>query len=207
MQTRLRPLEPSEWSEEVRRLLGGTLDGVASLEGGAREPSRPLNILGTIAHHPSLLGPFLGFAATLAMRGVLSRRDSELLALRTAWNCRSAFEWGHHVVYARAAGLGEAEIDRVCIGPGHEGWTDHERLLLEAADELHKEHRITDETWKALQSELDQAQLVELPFVVGNYTMLSMVANATGVPLEEGLPELPATPAADGPALPTPGGG
>jgi len=200
MTPRLRPLEPSEWSEEVRRLLGGTLEGVASLEGGAREQSRPLNILGTIAHHPSLLGPFLGFAATLATRGVLSRRDSELLALRTAWNCRSAFEWGHHAVYARAAGLDEEEIDRVCLGPAQEGWTGHERLLLEAADELHLEHRITDETWKRLQGAFDAAQLVELPFVVGNYTMLSMVANATGVPLEEGLPGLPASAAAGGPA-------
>jgi alkylhydroperoxidase family enzyme len=204
MPPRLRPLEPSEWSPEVRRLLGGTLDGVASLEGGSREHSRPLNILGTIAHHPSLLGPFLGFAATLATRGVLSRRDSELLALRTAWNCRSAFEWGHHVVYARAAGLGEAEIDRVCIGPAHEGWTDYEHLLLQAADELHLEHRIEDETWKKLQEEFDEAQLVELPFVVGNYAMLSMVANATGVPLEEGLPGLPASPAAHGRVLTAP---
>jgi alkylhydroperoxidase family enzyme len=207
MPPRLRPLEPSEWSEDVRRLLGGTLDGVAALEGGSREHSRPLNILGTIAHHPSLLGPFLGFAATLATRGVLSRRDSELLALRTAWNCRSAFEWGHHVVYGRAAGLGEAEIGRVCVGPAADEWTDHERLLLEAADELHLEHQIRDETWKRLREELDEAQLVELPFVVGNYAMLSMVANATGVPLEEGLPELPASPAADGRALPTAGAG
>ena len=32
---------------------------------------------------------------------------------------------------------------------------------------------------------------VEIPFVVGNYTMLSMVAKATGVPVGEGLPPLP----------------
>ena len=108
------------------------------------------------------------------------------------------------MVYGRAAGLGEAEIDRVCIGPTHEAWTDHERLLLEAADELHLEQQIGDETWKKLQEEFDEAQLVELPFVVGNYVMLSMVANATGVPLEEGLPRLPASPAAEGRALTAP---
>ena len=38
---------------------------------------------------------------------------------------------------------------------------------------------------------MDDAQIVELTFVVGNYTMLSMVANATGVPVEDRLPGLP----------------
>jgi hypothetical protein len=37
-----------------------------------------------------LLPPFLAFTATIAMRGVLTRRDSELLALRASINCRCA---------------------------------------------------------------------------------------------------------------------
>ncbi len=193
MTTRLRPLEPSEWSEEVQRLLGGTLEAVANLEGGRRgHEHRPPNILMTIARHPRLLGPFLGFAAALATRGALPRRDSELLALRAAWNCQSRFEWGHHAVYAQAAGLEEAEIRRAAIGPSDASWATHDRLLLEAADELHLDQRISDETWRRLRKELDEAQLVEIPFIVGNYTMLSMVANSTDVPLEEGLPEIPA---------------
>jgi 4-carboxymuconolactone decarboxylase len=189
---RIRPLDPTEWSEETRRLLGGTLDGVDDLEGAPRrEGARPLNILLTIAHHPHLLGPFLGFAATLAIRGVLCRRDSELLALRAAWNCQSAFEWGHHVVYAKAAGLTDPEIARIVVGPSDAAWSAHDCCLLEAADELHCSQRISDETWRLLRTQFDEAQLVEIPFVVGNYTMLSMLANSTDVPLEAGLPELP----------------
>jgi 4-carboxymuconolactone decarboxylase len=190
--TRLRPLESHEWSDETRRLLGGTLEAALELEAERRAPAtRPLNILATIAHHPRLLGPFLGFAATLAAQGVLSRRDSELLALRAAWNCRSRFEWGHHAIYARAAGLDEAEIRRVSVGPSDPDWSAHDRHLLRAADELHEGQRILDATWRGLREEFDDAQLVEIPFVVGNYTMLSMVASSTDVPLEEGLPELP----------------
>ena len=41
--------------------------------------------------------------SALAQEGALSRRESELLALRSSWNGQSDFEWGHHVVYARAA--------------------------------------------------------------------------------------------------------
>ncbi|MDH3686054.1 MAG: carboxymuconolactone decarboxylase family protein [Myxococcales bacterium] len=175
MTTRLRPQEPDEWSDEVREILGDA----------------SLNILRTIAHHAPLLKPFLGFTATLALRGSLPRRESELLALRAAWNCRSPFEWGHHVLYARAEGLSDEMILRVAHEPEHASWSGRDRLLLSAADELHRDQQLHDSTWGALRAEFDDAQLVEIPFVVGNYTMLSMVANATGVPLEPGLPELP----------------
>jgi alkylhydroperoxidase family enzyme len=166
---------------------------VAKLEGDgprSKGENKPLNILGTIAHHPNLLGPFLGFAATLAMRGVLSRRHSELLALRAAWNCRSPFEWGHHVLYARAAGMSDEEIARVAADT-QSGWTEEERDLLTAADELHTRQDLSEQTWQRLRERFSDAQLVEIPFVVGHYTMLSMVANATGVPLEADLPALP----------------
>ncbi len=188
---RLKPLEPSEFGEEARKLLGWTLQRVAALEGGSESaPRRPLNILRTLAQHPHLLGPFLGFAAALA-GGALPRRSSELLALRAAWNCRSDFEWGHHVVYALAAGLSDDEIARIAAGPHAAGWSDGDALLLRAADELHRGHDVSEATWRALEAAYDVAQLVEIPFVVGQYTMLSMVANMTGVPLEEGLDDLP----------------
>lgn len=187
---RLEPLPPEAWDEGTRKLLGGTLAPVSELE-GRKTGGGPPNILRTLAHHPRLLEPFLGFAATLAAAGTLPRRASELLALRAAWNCRSAFEWGHHVIYARAAGLTDDEIRRVAEGPSHSGWSAADRLLLLAADELHAGQDLSDSTWSALREQWDASQLVEIPFVVGNYTMLSMVAKATGVPLEEGLPEMP----------------
>lgn len=189
---RLKPLEPGDWDERTRALLGGTLGPVAKLEeDGPAATKGPLNILRTIAHHPRLLEPFLAFAATLAVGGVLPRRDSELLALRAAWNCRSAFEWGHHVVYAQAAGLTEDEILSLSKPADTHPWVDRDRALLDAADELHRAQDVSDATWDRLAGHLDEAQLLEVPFVVGNYTMLSMVANATAVPVEPGLPELP----------------
>ena len=86
----------------------------------------------------------------------------------------------------------EEEIERIAEGPRAKGLTGRDQLLLRAADQLHEQKTIDDPTWKALVAEFESAQLVELAFVVGNYTMLSMVANATGVPLEPGLPPMPA---------------
>ena len=187
---RIAPLPPEAWSPETRERLEATVGRVAGLEG--RAPARVLPILTVIARHPTLLGPFLDFTGTLATRGVLSRRDSELLALRAAWRCRSAFEWGHHVLYARAAGISDAEIARVAVAETSTGWSERERALLSAADELHARQRISDATWAALTPHFDEAQRIEIPFIVGQYTMLSMVAESLGVPVEPELPQLPA---------------
>jgi alkylhydroperoxidase family enzyme len=198
---RLRPLNRSEWAEETRALIDRLSGSMDEIEGEYRsedpdeDASGTVNIVRTMAHHPAVLGPFLGFANALALEGVLSRRVSELLALRAIWHCRSEFEWGHHVVFARAAGLTDEEIARIPVGPDHPDWSDEDRWLLRAADELHAEHDLRPETWAALRATHSDAQLVEIPFVVGQYTMLSMIANATGVPVEDGLERLPAEPA------------
>lgn len=189
---RLPPMPASDWSPEVREMLHGTQAKVASLEGsGKREPDQVLNILRTLAYHPRLMKPFLGFATAIAQQGALSRRESELLALRASWNCQSDFEWGHHVDYARVAGLSDAEIARIAEGPEAPGWSEADRDLLLAADQLHVRQQIEDAVWQRLADRYAPDQLVELPFVVGQYTMLSMVANSTGVALEAGHSPLP----------------
>ena len=192
---RIRPLADEDFGPRVREALAGTYQRVAEMEGRAPSstPAHPktLGILRTIAHDEKLLGPFLGFATAVAREGSLSRRDSELLALRTAWNCRSDFEWGHHAVFGRAAGLTADEIARIAVGPDARGWSEADRALLVAADQLHARQQIDDDTWDRLAKGRSDAQLVEVPFVVGQYTMLSMVANATGVELEPGFEPLP----------------
>lgn len=197
---RVRGLGASEWTDEVRALLLPTLGPVAAMEGtpGAGEDGeerKPLAVLTVLAHAPGLLGPFLGWASALALEGTLPRRDHELLALRAAWNCRSPFEWGHHAVYARAAGIPDDEIGRLVHGPDAPGWPEHEAALLRAADQLHARSDVDDATWAVLAARYDEAQLVEIPMIVGQYTMLSMLTNACGVELEPGHDPLPAAPA------------
>jgi 4-carboxymuconolactone decarboxylase len=162
----------NELRPDVRELL-------ALIAPPGKEPARTMAIL---ARQPDLLSPFLGWAAALALNGVLSHRDHELLALRAASNCGSAFEWIEHAEYARAAGLTDAEIAAVAQTLDDGAWTEAERSLLRAADELHRDHDVADSTWAVLAEHYDAAALVEILFVVGQYTMLSMVANAAGIP-------------------------
>jgi alkylhydroperoxidase family enzyme len=196
---RIRPIEMSEWNPKIMAKLASIgRVRLASSEGkeehsGGTERKRPPSMLKTVAHHPDLMEPFLDFANVLAHQGALARRESELLALRVAWNCRSEFEWGHHVDYALDAGLSDEEIARVPAGPSADGWSATERALLAAADDLHHRQVVSDAVWEELAAAYSEKQLVELLFVVGQYTMLSMVVNAAGVELEPGFEPLPAS--------------
>jgi len=151
----------------------------------------PPATMAVLAHRPDLLGPFLTWAAALALEGALPQRDHELVALRVAWNCRSAFEWGEHAEFARAAGLDDHEIGRIAGAVDDAAWAEHEAALLRAADELHRTTTVSDETWSTLAAHYDTGQLVEVLFVAGQYTMLSMVANAAGIDAQPGTDPIP----------------
>ena len=152
----------------------------ASLVDAIAAPGREApTTMAVLAYQPDLLSPFLGWAAALALTGVLPKRDHELLALRAAHNCGSTFEWVEHAAYARQAGVSASEID--AITGSLDAWTGVERALLAAADELHATSTVADDTWSVLAAHYDRAALVEILFVVGQYTMLSMFANAAGI--------------------------
>jgi alkylhydroperoxidase family enzyme len=175
---------PDQWSEATRAEFG---DVAPTQRGG-----RPLHLPAVVAQHPTFLGPYLTWAKAVALDGVLPRRDAALIALRTAWRCGSEFEWGVHAESAVARhGVTVDEVGRVPRGADAPGWSPRDATLLRAVDDLHDEHTISDRTWAALGESYDDAARLEIAFVVGHYTMLSMVANSAGVPPEPGWDPLP----------------
>lgn len=182
LRARLAPPDPASLAPDVARLLRATA------QGKDREPPGTMALL---AHAPPLLAPFVGWAASLALKGALSHRQHELLALRAGWRCRSPFEWGEHATLARAAGLDEGEIARIARAEIGAEWSPADAALLRAADQLIAGCAIDEATWSALAAHFAPAALVEIPFVVGQYTMLSMVANAAGLAARPGDAALP----------------
>jgi len=104
-----------------------------------------------------------------ALPGRTAARDRELLILRTAWNCRSEYEWGQHARIARSVDVSDDEISRVTDGPDAPLWSSFDATLLRAADELHRESSISDATWSALAEHYDEHQLIEVCMVIGQY--------------------------------------
>jgi alkylhydroperoxidase family enzyme len=175
MEPRLNPLPRDQWDEEVRTLIG---DG-------------SLNIFATLAHHPKLMKRWLVFGNHVLAKTTLPPRDRELVILRTGWNCRAPYEWGQHVAIARVIGITDIDIARVVEGASAEGWSPHEAALLRAADELHADQSLSDETYAALAKEFDEKQLLDLVFTVGQYHLVSMVLNAFRVERDDGVTDAP----------------
>jgi 4-carboxymuconolactone decarboxylase len=180
---RIEPLPPQEWGELTEIL--EAIPAVGDFSLGSQ------NIFSTLARHPDLFRSWLPFGGYMLGGGTLPARDRELLILRTAVRCGSSYEWGQHVRIALRIGVEREAIDRVPIGAGAEGWTEHERALLQAADELHDDSSLSDPTWAALAQRYDQRQLIETAFLVGQYHLVAFALNACQVALDEGLEPLP----------------
>ena len=158
-------------------LLNAGIARIASLVSGGG----PVNIFLTLGRHRGLFRRWLVFAGGLMPGGKLPRSETELLILRTAHNAGSDYEWGHHERIGQAAGLSAQEIQRVREGPEAEGWSERQRLLLRAADELHADGRIGDGTWAGLAGTYDDRLLIEICMLVGHYEMIAMTLNSLGV--------------------------
>jgi alkylhydroperoxidase family enzyme len=182
MAPRIPPLPPEDWDDEIRPLV----------EASQAELGRPLNIFATFANHPKLLKRWSVLGNHILNKSSLPARERELLILRTGFLCRSDYEWGQHVAIGRRAGLTDDEIARVADGPAAPGWSPDERALLVAADELHDEQVVSDETWAALGGAWDTHQLMDIVMTVGMYTQVAMALRSFGVEREEGVDGLPA---------------
>jgi 4-carboxymuconolactone decarboxylase len=172
---RLVPRRAASLASHERELLRGNLR-VADrfLTGGADAPPLP-SILGLLAHHPRLGASWLAFNGVLMEDGKLAPRDRELLVLRTAWLTQSDYEWSQHTRIGLECGLTDSEI--LSIPTDDLGWSERDRALLRAADQLVATYQLDDETWSVLAQEFDEAQLLEILFVVGAYACLAMVMN------------------------------
>jgi alkylhydroperoxidase family enzyme len=173
---RIPPLPVDERDERAVELLGQA--------GGATGPAA--NLFNTLVRHPGLFRRWLPFGGKL-LAGRLPGRDRELLILRTAWRCGSDYEWAQHALIAAAEGLDADEIARVRVGPDAEGWDAADAVLIRAADELHDDSCLGDDTWAALAERYDDRQLIEVPMLVGHYHLVAYTLNSLGVQIEPGV--------------------
>jgi alkylhydroperoxidase family enzyme len=178
---RVEPLDVGALDPELRERFAA----------GGVGKGRVLNIFRTLAHHPKLLTRWLVFGNHVLAKSSLPARERELVILRIGWLCRAGYEWGQHVLIGRASGLSDAEIERIADGPDAAGWSDFDRTLLRATDELWEDAFVSDETWRALARRYSIEQLMDLVFTVGQYNLVSMALNSFGVQPDEGLPALP----------------
>jgi alkylhydroperoxidase family enzyme len=175
--SRLAPIPYDDWDFE----------SLAEISPGMKPP--PLNVVAFFAHHPDLARKFLSWNRYVnGSSSTLPRRARELAILRVAWRKRAKYEWAQHLKIARRAGVTDDEIAQLrgAASPAVPA-TGLTGLMIAAVDELADGAALSDETYQALASELDERQLLDLVFLVGTYALLSMAFNAFRLDLDPGL--------------------
>ena len=179
---RIQPIPEAEWTDVHRSL-------VAIYWQGGPVP----NYFRTFLNHPELVKGVMPFEQYILHGTALTPRQLELVILRTAWLCRSEYLWARHATAAKAAGISRHELRRIAGGPDA-GWDVFEAALLRAADELHAEANVSDETWHTLTGWLDRRKLMDVVFTATEFTMLADTFNSVGVQVDssdtERLPKL-----------------
>jgi alkylhydroperoxidase family enzyme len=169
-------------TEELRTIMGGGINSPAG---------SPLNIFGTIAHHPRLLKRFMNFAGMFLNKGLLPAREREIVILRVGWNCQSVYEFGQHTLIGNRVGLSMTEIDALTKDVRQHDWSDRDRVLVAMCDELCADDCVGSSTWRELQTYWNEAELVELVMVAGMYRLVSGFLNTMGVELDADTPGWP----------------
>lgn len=167
---RIAPLPPEQWDDVLKAVTATT---------------GPLNVFTTLARHPSLFQSWIGLGSALLMNGLLSGRDRELAILRTAHHRSCEYEWAHHRGLALDAGLTEDEVAALRRDPDGHPWSDDDRMVLAAADELHERGTVTDATWTELATRFGERELIELVMLIGHYHMVAFTLNALRVQNED----------------------
>ncbi len=173
---RLPALERDQWSDKAAEVMEKIeTSGTA------------YNVYKTMANVPDVFKRWVVFATHIMFKNSLSVRDRELLILRIGWLCQSGYEFSQHVRIAYDNGFTEADIERIKAGSGADGWDEKEGALVRAAEELHGDAFLSDDTWATLQKHFSTENIADVIFTVGNYNLLAMALNSFGVQLDDHL--------------------
>jgi alkylhydroperoxidase family enzyme len=158
-ESEIAPLPESRWSESVQAAAADFLST------GMR------NLAATYANRAEVAEASLPHLAYLWTASVLPPRDRALLSLRTAWLTNSEYLWAHRAGLALREGLADADLVRIAQGPNADGWSEFDRLLLVAADEMHIDSFVSDPTWAGLSERYSTAQMIDTIDTAGALTM------------------------------------
>ncbi|MDL4817313.1 carboxymuconolactone decarboxylase family protein [Actinomadura opuntiae] len=153
---------------------------------------RPLPIFQALAHSRAALDD-LRRATAACMKGTaLDARTRELAVLRVCARVGAESEWAVHVeMFAREAGLSDAEVRATTAPPHSAPWSPRDQLVLAVADEITATSTLSDELWGRVAAAFPPREIVELLLVVTQYQKVACLTNALGLKTPRGLPRLP----------------
>jgi 4-carboxymuconolactone decarboxylase len=115
-------------------------------------------------------------------------RLSEFAILCTARQWRAQYEWHAHAAIAEKAGVAPETIRDIKAGRAPKKAKKDERAIWDFIQELYKTRRVSERTYKRVQSILGDSATVELVGILGYYGLVAMMLDVFNVSLPDGAP-------------------
>jgi 4-carboxymuconolactone decarboxylase len=165
-------------------------------KGGEIPPIRFFRLLATEPTLSEAMEPLRRHLLAIGTRpdSSLTRRDRELVILRTSARCGCEYEWGIHAkMHAQMAGLSAAEIKAtIVVGASQTAWSERDQLVLDLVDELFNINSISSVLWSRLQIYWEQGDILLLIALVGWYHAIAFIANTAQLEPETWADRFPA---------------
>jgi 4-carboxymuconolactone decarboxylase len=98
--------------------------------------------------------------------------------------------WSSHLRTSLRRGIEPELFKALQAGASDPYFTEFERVVIRATEDLVRDRLISDAHWQELAAEWNNKQLLDFMFTVGTYVCIAGVMRSTGVQREEELLEL-----------------
>lgn len=180
---RMSPLRPEEFSDEVKQMFARWTQG--PFKDADKNP-----VLKTFARNPQVADLFSPLNLHLLLTNSVPVRQRQIAIMRTAWITRARYMWSSHLRTSMGFGLEPELFGPLQAGAEDPYFTEFERTIIRATEELVNDRLIGDANWKALSAEWSDQQMLDFMFTVGAYVLVAGVMRSCGVEREPELIEL-----------------
>lgn len=181
---RLPQVRDEDFTDETRAFFGQWTGGI--FKDADKNP-----VLRTFAHHPILANAFSPLNIhLLGPNNTLPVKLRQIAIMRVAWITGATYMWSSHLNTSKSCGLTDEFYAPVQRGADDPYFTDLERTVIRATEELVRHQKIGEANWNVLRAEWTEQQLLDFMFTVGCYTMVAGVMRSTGAERQQDLLEL-----------------
>lgn len=141
-----------------------------------------------VVNYPTYMNAIGELGTRTADNNSLPPRLYQIACMRTSWLCNAEYLWSQHRTASLKLGITDEELYAVAIGASNDVLQGLDKQVVKAIDELHFDHRFSDESWTQFDEPLGPDAKFDILLTYGIFVIMSGFANSTGTDLEDGVP-------------------
>jgi 4-carboxymuconolactone decarboxylase len=136
-----------------------------------------------LMYSPQVMNQARAMGDYLRYNSAIGNKLSELVILVTAREWSQDYEWYVHGPIALKAGIRKEIADAIADGRRPEGLAEDEQIVYDFSIELHRNKRVSDQTYERAEKRFGKKGIVDLTGIIGYYTFLAMEMNMARYPV------------------------